>query len=539
MDDNGSLRISRSGTLARFKRPDRDADIVTTLDQLAAELSSTLVRLSGLRIDEAIDATLSRLGETLGVDRVTVIRYSVDGTAIDRWDVWERPDTFAPGDEGLQQLSWYRDQLLRGDAIVLGAVPEDLPFEGQRQLLREDVPLRSHLTLPIAVAGVKVCALSVDSARHVVTWTAATVDRLRLVTEIVAAAIYRGRQERLLRDVTADGGRLGGRSGLENEYLREEVDRLHGFDEIIGESPVLRASLGRLVEVAPTDATVLLLGETGTGKEVFARALHLRSPRRHRPLVRVNCAALPPTLIESELFGHERGAFTGAIAARQGRFELADKGTLFLDEIGDLPLDVQAKLLRVLQEGEFERLGSSQTHKVDVRLIAATNCDLEGARARGAFRSDLFYRLNVFPIRVPALRDRREDIPRLVWFIIHRRQRALGRRITQIPPDVMEALQRYDWPGNVRELENIIERAMIRSTTESLLLPESLGTRSTAIAGDRGSLAVVERRHIEDVLEKCHWRINGAGNAAEQLGLHPNTLRFRMKKLRITRPASS
>ena len=355
----------------------------------------------------------------------------------------------------------------------------------------------------------------------------------------MAWALYRDRQASSLRDARAELARLTGRIGSENKYLREEIDDLHGFHEIVGESAALRASLARVTEVAPTDASVLLLGDTGTGKELFARALHERSPRRQRPLVSVNCAALPATLIESELFGHERGAFTGAVATRQGRFELADHGTIFLDEIGDLPLELQAKLLRVLQEGEFERLGSSHKRKVDVRLIAATHRDLGAMAADGRFRSDLYYRLNVFPIRIPTLRERREDIPRLVWYIIHRRQRALRRAITQVPAAVMEQLQGFDWPGNVRELENVVERAMIRSTGDTLLLHEGLevgrvasrrrptGRRWTAWNGSTS-------RHV---LQKCNWRINGAGNAAEQLGLHPNTLRFRMKKLVINRPA--
>jgi len=294
------------------------------------------------------------------------------------------------------------------------------------------------------------------------------------------------------------------------------------------------------MEVAPTDATVLLTGDTGTGKELFARALHERSARRQRTLVSVNCAALPPTLIESELFGHERGAFTGAVNPRQGRFEVADKGTLFLDEIGEMPLELQAKLLRVLQEGEFERLGSSQTKKTDVRLIAATNRDLSEMAAAGKFRTDLLYRLNVFPIRVPTLRERRDDIPRLVWYIIHRRQRALRRDIAKVPAAVMEMLQAYEWPGNVRELENVIERAMIRSSGDTLTLYDALNTRSSQGSFETGStLEIIERRHIQDVLRTCNWRINGADNAAAKLGLHPNTLRFRMKKLAIERPSAA
>jgi len=518
---------------------DTETELWTALDQLAAELSSATIRVDGDRIDDALHDGLARIGEVLDVDRAAVFVYSEDGKSIEHVLDWQRTSAVA-APEGLRRLSWYGDRLLAGDVIVLNCLPDDLPLDARRDWSTGDPPrVKSHLLMPARVAAQQVCALSLDSIDRFLRWTPAIIERVRFIADILAAAVHRHRQEQSLREITAEVARLGGRSGLESEYLREEVDHLHGFDEIVGDSPALRAAIARLIEVAPTDATVLLLGDTGTGKEIFARALHARSPRRHRPLVRVNCVALPPTLIESELFGHERGAFTGAVTARQGRFELADKGTLFLDEIGDFPQDLQAKLLRVLQEGEFERLGSSHTHKVDVRVIAATHRDLEAAKAEGRFRTDLFYRLNVFPIRLPALRERREDIPPLVWFIIHRRQRALGRRIAHIAPDVMEMLQRYDWPGNVRELENVIERAMIRSTGDSLLLPDGLGARvQTSAPAERGTLDRVERGHIEEVLQRCNWRINGVGNAAEQLGLHPNTLRFRMKKLNITRPAA-
>jgi transcriptional regulator with GAF, ATPase, and Fis domain len=253
--------------------------------------------------------------------------------------------------------------------------------------------------------------------------------------------------------------------------------------------------------------------------------------------VRVNCAALPPTLVESELFGHEKGAFTGAVGLRQGRFEVADGGTIFLDEIGDLSPEVQVKFLRVLQEGEFERVGSSRTRKVDVRVIAATHQDLDAAVAEGRFRADLFYRLSVYPIRLPSLKERPEDIPRLVWFLINRHQRELGRRITEVPTTVMRALQQHSWPGNVRELDNVIERAMIGSSGGVLQLDESFmeGKRPVRqVDGD--SLDAVQRSHIEAVLSECGWRINGKDNAAERLGIHPNTLRFRMKKLGVIRP---
>jgi transcriptional regulator with GAF, ATPase, and Fis domain len=257
--------------------------------------------------------------------------------------------------------------------------------------------------------------------------------------------------------------------------------------------------------------------------------------------VRVNCAALPAGLIESALFGHEKGAFTGAVAQRLGRFEIADGGTIFLDEVAEMPLDLQGRLLRVLQEGEFERVGSSRTTRVDVRVIAATNRDLEAAVRNGSFRVDLYYRLTIFPIALPPLRDRREDIPQLVWFFITRHQRRMGRQIKRVPRAAMESLQRYDWPGNLRELQNVVERAMIRSKGEVLEIDEGFdgpGRRAATPSGDR-TLATVERAHIEAVLDECDWRINGPGHAAEKLGLHPNTVRFRMKKLGIARPASA
>ncbi len=322
-------------------------------------------------------------------------------------------------------------------------------------------------------------------------------------------------------------------------HLQSAIRNHHDFDEIVGHSAVFQSALSRLERVAPTNSSVLLRGPTGSGKELFARALHERSRRYARPFVRVNCAALPATLIESELFGHEKGAFTGAVATRQGRFEAAGGGTIFLDEIGDLPSDIQVKFLRVLQEREFERVGSSQISTVDVRVIAATHRDLEAAVAAGTFREDLYYRLNVYPIRLPSLADRSEDIPRLAWFFIHRNQRELRKKpITEVPQEVMNALQSHSWPGNVRELQNVIERAMIASSGQTLQLDEPLrGARTPPAPGPAAeNLDGVVRSHMEAVLLRCSWRVNGTGNAAERLGIHPNTLRFRLKKLGLIRP---
>lgn len=323
----------------------------------------------------------------------------------------------------------------------------------------------------------------------------------------------------------------------ENVYLQEEIKLAHNFDDILSQSKTMQQVLHKVEQVAATDATVLILGETGTGKELLARAVHQLSPRADRPLVKVNCAALPANLIESELFGHEKGAFTGALARRNGRFELAYGGTMFLDEIGDLPLDLQAKLLRVLQEGEFEPLGDSRTLHVDVRVIAATNQNLNQAMDNGDFREDLYYRLNVFPLVLPPLRERIDDIPLIVSHFVRKFSTKMGKQIEQIPKAVMETLQAYTWPGNVRELENIVERAVILTSGDKLELDESLelrrGTTSPQSLG--GTLEDVERHHIHQVLEDTDWRIEGPSGAAVRLGLNPSTLRSRIKKLQLTK----
>jgi formate hydrogenlyase transcriptional activator len=320
-------------------------------------------------------------------------------------------------------------------------------------------------------------------------------------------------------------------------YLEEEIRA--EFGEIVGESPALKTALRLVSIVAPTGSSVLILGETGTGKELVARAIHKLSSRNEKAFVKLNCAAIPLGLLESELFGHEKGAFTGAIAQKTGRFELADKGTLFLDEVGDIPLELQAKLLRVLQEQEFERLGGNRTHKVDVRLIAATHRDLPAMVKQGAFREDLYYRLKVFPIQVPALRQRTEDIPRLVSHFTALYARRMNKRIEEIPSETMDALVRYRWPGNVRELQNFIERAVILSPRSVLRAPISeLDQFSSHKESNKpmSGLAEVERDHILRALEASNWVIGGRNGAAEQLGMKRTSLVYRMRKLRISRP---
>ena len=326
---------------------------------------------------------------------------------------------------------------------------------------------------------------------------------------------------------------------VENLYLQQEIRAEHSFEEMIGESPSMRALFSHIEQVARADSTVLVMGETGTGKERIAHAIHNLSPRKHRLLVKMNCAALPSELIESELFGHEKGAFTGATTQRKGRFELADGGTLFLDEVGELTLSAQAKLLRVLQEQEFERVGGSQAIRVDVRVIAATNRNLAESVRNGEFRSDLYYRLNVFPLRVPPLRERSDDIPILARHFLEKFARKLGKPLDGISAKSMRGLMCYQWPGNVRELQNIIERAAVLAKG-SILEIELESDEESAVDGappvDGLSLEDVERAHLLKVLEQTHWTIEGKSGAATLLGLTPSTLRYRMQKLGIVRP---
>jgi formate hydrogenlyase transcriptional activator len=342
---------------------------------------------------------------------------------------------------------------------------------------------------------------------------------------------------------------------VEKLYLEEEIRSEFNFEEIIGESASLKRALAQVELVAPAATAVLILGETGTGKELIARAIHNLSPRRERTFVKINCAAIPAGLLESELFGHERGAFTGAIAQKIGRFELADRGTIFLDEVGDIPLELQPKLLRVLQEHEFERLGSNRPQRVDVRVVAATNGDLSKLVAERAFRSDLYYRLNVFPIHIPPLRERREDIPLLVRYFVQKISRRLNKTVEYVPADAMDALANYSWPGNVRELENLIERAVLLSPGKELRVPLSEIKSATLAGADTSSsttfaslisstasapsistLEEADRQHILRALRQTEWRIAGPKGAAALLGMKRTTLQARMRKLNIRRP---
>ncbi len=413
-------------------------------------------------MDAEITGALRLLVEFLGVDRSTLFQWSADGRNLEithHWVVagYEPVPPFIPQ----EVLPYLLRKTLEGNPFSYSSLAE-LPPEAavDRKFLETHGP-KSNLSFPLAAGGSVVGALGFGTLRHEREWPDVLRDRLSVVAHIFANALERKRSDLALQNAYAEVTQLKERLELDNQYLRQELATDAGDDGIVAQSVAMKAVLREVRRVAATDSTVLLSGETGTGKELLAEALHQASKRKERLLVRVNCAALPGPLIESELFGREKGAYTGALTRESGRFEVADGGTLFLDEVGELPLELQAKLLRVLENGTFERLGSSRTVKVNVRLVAATNRDLGQAVRENRFRQDLFFRLQVFPIQIPPLRERREDIPPLVWAFIKELGRQLGKVIENVPRQSMEALRTYPWPGNVRELRNVIERSMI------------------------------------------------------------------------------
>ena len=359
---------------------------------------------------------------------------------------------------------------------------------------------------------------------------------LLAIEDVTEREYYKRHLEELVEERTAEIRKLKDLLEAERAYLQEEIKLEFNHENIIGRSNEIKYVFYKVEQIAATDTNVLVLGETGTGKELVARAIHGLSTRKDRALVKMNCAALPSNLIESELFGHEKGAFTDAHSRRLGRFEIANGTTLFLDEIGELPLDLQPKLLQVIETGEFERLGSSNTTKVDVRIIAATNRNLEMEVRKGKFREDLWYRLNIFPITMPPLRERREDIPLLVSHFMDKISKRLGKSVAMIPVNVMDALQNHHWPGNIRELENVLERAVINSSGPKLHLADDLKKRREDITTSNRTLADIEREYILQVLEQTHWKVSGNNSASEILGLDRSTLRARMRKLDIRKP---
>ncbi len=504
-------------------------------EALVISLAGGFINVDVGKVDVVINDCLRRIVEALGLDRSTLFQRYRGGEDFVVTHSWAVPgvDPF-PTVWARRTLPWGFDRITSGEQIVFSRVDE-LPAEAavDKAVIRRLGPL-SNVTLPLQVGDEVFGALAFGSMRAEQTWSPAVRDRLRSVANMVAGVLARRNADRQLHDALDEVRELRERVERENRYLREQA-RSAGSARMVGESRAIRRLLTLIAQVASTDAPVLISGETGTGKELIAEAIHARSARGDRTMVKVNCAALPPTLIESELFGREKGAYTGALSRQIGRFELAHESTLLLDEISELPYELQAKLLRVLQSGEFERIGSSHTTRVDVRVIAASNRDLEQAVADGGFRADLYFRLAVIPIDVPPLRERSEDIPLLVRAIVDEIEPKLGRRIEGVDEISLARLQRYSWPGNIRELRNVVERAIILADGPRLQfeIPE----RRTAHSSESLRLDDVERGHILRVLEETGWRIRGVRGAGALLGLPPTTLEGRMAKLGIRRPA--
>jgi PAS domain S-box-containing protein len=505
-------------------------------ERLISNIAARFVGLPPGQMGEVVTDSLRQIVETLDLDRSALWQFTENADDLVYTHTWVRPGHSLPPPHisAKEQFPWLLSKV-RANEPVWNATVRDVPDSTDRKSL-QGLDTQSNAVIPLCTDGGVIGALSFGTLRAERSWGPEVRGRLQLLATVFAHALARSRSQQRLETALAEVERLRERLAQENTQLRQEVKALSGHRAIAAESGAIRAVLQQIESVASTNATVLLLGETGTGKEVFAQAIHDLSGRRSRPMVRVNCAAIPAALIENELFGRERGAYTGALSRQIGRFELANGSTLFLDEIGELPLESQVKLLRVTQERVLERLGSVQPITVDVRLIAASNRDLARAVADRTFREDLYYRLNVFPITVPPLRERAEDIPVLVWTFIEEFAKSFGKRIDSISRESLAALQRYSWPGNVRELRNLIERAVIVAPGSRLVVDPP-----QAVPGPRdsnGTLAGVEAGHIRGVLQRVGWRVRGPGGAAELLGMKPTTLDSRMAKLGIGRPGA-
>ena len=504
-------------------------------EQLIADLSVKFINLPPDQVIETIRDAIRRVAEMLDVDGGTFFRIP-DGELSANPIAWwgRRGISSSPMTSPKERFPWVRETILAGKELCF-STPDEIPNPIDREGY-DACRIRAAVTVPIAVCGQIVGAIGFIMIRSDRTWTPDTLHTMRVLAAVFGTVLARCDNDERLRQSILQLEHLRDRVRVESVYLRREVQERADTGVIIGQSQAIRSVLEQARQVATTDSTVLLLGETGTGKELVATHIHELSARRGRIMVRVNCSAIPSTLMESELFGREKGAFTGALARQIGRFELADHSTIFLDEIGELPADVQVKLLRVLEERQIERLGSPRGVHVDVRIIAATHRNLDKRIGEGSFREDLFYRLNVFPITVPPLRDRVEDIPLLVWRFVDEFSKMFGKRVETISREDMAVLQRYSWPGNIRELRNVVERAMIVSTGTQLALP----LPSVSRPAEKRSLKLndVEKEHILSVLDSAGWRIRGAAGAASLLGLKPTTLEARMAKLGLTRPKS-
>jgi len=518
------------------------------LEQTVATIVSDFVQILPELVDAEIEKALGLVCECVDADIGTLLQCKAsEGLAMKVSHEWDAGSIDGPLFRGAileNDYPWLAARLGQSEPVLIDN-PDDFPAEAVAERAAcERFGIHSILWAPFAVAEGLQGYIGLGTINHPGSRLKGVVPQLSLMGNVFANAIEQQQTDLKLRQAYDDIKQLKNHLESENVTLREEIKSSFNENELIGKSHAIQTVKHQVQQVAGTSSTVLFLSETGTGKSLFARLLHRQSDRKDRPLVTVNCAALPAELIESELFGHEKGAFTGAISRKIGRFELADGATILLDEIGDLPIQLQAKLLRVLQDREFERLGSSTTRTVDARVIAATNRDLDQLIDQGKFRNDLYYRLSVFPIRLPPLREHRTDIPLLVWFFITELQGPLGKTIRKVPSSTMDALTSYDWPGNIRELRNVVERAMILAQGTTLELESAF---SGYLRSDHASYPThesqseniedVERMHIVKVLEESSWKIRGKDGAAERLGLKRTTLQSRMKRLGIQRPS--
>jgi formate hydrogenlyase transcriptional activator len=503
--------------------------------ELIAKISAKFIGLSGIEFEQAIQDTLAVIGRYFDVDSVRLYRLSLQGDIIEMRNVW-RSEYLISEEETTEMHKMKYPHLAahysQGETIVYGCPDECPPLPDLIKILKY-AKIKAGVGVPLEIddSGIDVFAFAKTQSEH--EWPKNITEYCKVIGQIILSAMRRRETEIELKDRHAEIKQLKDRLSQENKFLRQEIEIQYRHDEIVGESDAMEGILKQAELVAKQDTSVLILGETGTGKELLARAIHNISSRKNRTMIKVNCAALPATLIESELFGREKGAFTGALSRQVGRFEAADNSTIFLDEIGDLPLEMQAKLLRVLHDGQFERLGSAESVTADVRVIAATNHNLEQEMLAGRFRQDLYYRLSVFPITVLPLRERREDIPLLVWSFVREFGESMGKPISNILKKDMNMFKSYSWPGNVRELKNIIERAMILSTGTPLHV-DQIGSEDAETIQST-TLKGVERSHILEILEGTGWKISGRNGAAGVLGLKESTLRAKLKKLGIQR----
>jgi len=497
-------------------------------EKLISGLSSKFISLPWTQIDDEIDNSLKILVEFLKFERGTLLELSISGDDLLVSHQFAQPGIrrTTGSYSSRESVPWFFSQLMEGKTLILSSI-DDLPPEAVKEReLAGKINFKSSITIPFSVGGKISGALGFNTESFDIEWHDELVTRLKFIADIFATAITRKNNEAMLEQ-------LQEKLKAENIILKKEVTQNYASDSIIAQSDTIKYVLYRVQQVALTNTTVLIEGETGVGKQLFAYAIHSLSKRKDHPMFKVNCAALSASLIESELFGHEKGAFTGADKAVKGRFEVADGGTLFLDEIGELPLNLQAKLLRVLQDGEFERIGNSQTKKVDVRIIAATNKVLKKEIQEGKFRKDLYYRLSAYPITVPPLRERKEDIPLLISHYVEKFSKEMGKTIESVPKKMIEKLINYSWPGNVRELENVIERAVVISQGKSLNVIDEFYQEPIDSESIK-SLEENEKSYIIKVLDKTKGRIEGKSGAAALLGINPSTLRSRIKKLGIS-----